>query len=400
MVIIIAGLGIHQLVGSHAATPYASVNAYSGLTTGSAQKQQPCVGSIIGNCVVFGSGSSSSSVEPIISNGQLATAGSLSTRLKMRGVTVWGITDSVTITGNTGSNEYQDRAQVIKTIQAWGGNVVRLRLLACDYNSQKYLSNSQELQQIKDWVTSASAAHLYVDIAWWDPAAYDCPSAGGSAWANDYSEAFPMMDSVISTLGPTNQWVIYEPFNEPNNIADSSWLTAMEATDSRFRKDGYMGVLVFDTNNYSHEYDGNRMSQLLSYDTSQTGMNSKSQAIFAKHDYANEYGGNTSGFNSSEWPTNTYNNPNGAWQFNATINNNKIMVWETEFGNYNNGYQSLPWAQGAASWMAAKVNDGTLVGATAFVFNWVDPNSIVNTNDITPTMWGTYVESNFLKAVN
>jgi hypothetical protein len=53
VVVIIAAVGTYLLVGSHAATPYASINAVSGTLANGATKQT-CSGAIGGNCVVFG----------------------------------------------------------------------------------------------------------------------------------------------------------------------------------------------------------------------------------------------------------------------------------------------------------------------------------------------------------
>jgi hypothetical protein len=57
VVIIVASLGTYLLIGSHAATPYASITADSGNVTASASKQA-CSGSTDGSCVIFGSTSS------------------------------------------------------------------------------------------------------------------------------------------------------------------------------------------------------------------------------------------------------------------------------------------------------------------------------------------------------
>ncbi len=52
IVLLIAALGTHLILGSHAATPYASLTADSGTLTSSAIKQT-CPGASDGNCVVF-----------------------------------------------------------------------------------------------------------------------------------------------------------------------------------------------------------------------------------------------------------------------------------------------------------------------------------------------------------
>jgi hypothetical protein len=393
VVVAVIGIGTYLLASSHATTPYVSSDADTGNVVAPAVAQT-CASASDGRCVVFGSATTASTSRPTIVGHELEL-GTTGTRLKMRGVAVWGIEDDTTVNGSTGVNEYNNRQTVVNTIKSWGGNEIRLRVLACDYNNQTYMSQAQELQEIKDWQTTAQAAGLYLGITWWDPS--DCGTQSHASWASNYSEAFPMMTAVINELGVTNPWVFYEPFNEPNNISDSSWLTAMEATDKLIRGDGYSGILVFDTNNYSHEYNDSLMTDLESYDAGQTGMNGQNQVIFAKHDYSNEYP-NPSTFDTTDWANNTYGN--GAWDF------SKHLVWETEFGNYNcvnqtcSGAENLSWSQQAASAMATEVNNATIVGATGFVFTWVDPNTMTTGNDVTPTQWGGYVKNNFLGSVN
>jgi hypothetical protein len=329
----------------------------------------------------------SSAIKPTIV-GHALEAGSSGKRLKMHGVAVWGIEDQ--ITGTFGLNEYNNRQAIIATIKAWGGNEIRLRVLASDYNNQSYMSQAQELQEIKDWQITAQAAGIYVGVTWWD--ALDGTYSGAN-WANDYSQAFPMMTAVVNALGASNPWVFYEPFNEPHDITGNQWLSAMESTDTLLRSDDYTGILLFDTNGWSHDYNDYEMTQLENYDASQSSMHGTNQVIFAKHDYANEYPNFSSGFDSDYWANNDFGT--STWNF------NKHLVWETEFGNYNGALSTISnrWSAGAATWMAEQVNNGTLVGASAFLFGpWYDANAMTGSSFARPTQWGGYVENNFLKA--
>jgi len=58
VVLLIASIGTILLIGSHAASPYASVTADQGTLTGGAASQS-CSGSSDGSCVVFGGGGGS-----------------------------------------------------------------------------------------------------------------------------------------------------------------------------------------------------------------------------------------------------------------------------------------------------------------------------------------------------
>src|ERR1039458_7837698 len=53
VVLIVAGVGTYLLVGSHAATPYASITADKG-TLANGATSQSCTGASDGNCVMFG----------------------------------------------------------------------------------------------------------------------------------------------------------------------------------------------------------------------------------------------------------------------------------------------------------------------------------------------------------
>ncbi len=389
VIVLVAAVGTYLLSASHAASPYVSLDAASGNVTAGASKQA-CAGASNSQCVVFGNSASAANVKPTVAGHQLQL-GTTGNRLKMRGVAVWGIEDQVT--GSFGAGEYNSRQTIVNTVKAWGGNEIRLRVLAADYNNQTYMTKAQELQEIKDWQTAAQAAGLYLDITWWD--SLD-GSYNDANWAADYSQAFPMMTDVINTLGASNPWVIYEPFNEPNNVSESAWLTAMTNTVKLFRSDNYTGILLLDTDGWSHVYNDADMTSLENTDSGLAGMGGKNQIIFAKHDYANEgFANPDSGFDSSHWPSN--DDGSTSWDF------TKHLVWETEFGNYNGSASTehLAWSAGAASWMAAKVNDGTLAGATAFLYGpWYDANAITGSDNATPTQWGGYVKTDFLAQVN
>lgn len=329
-----------------------------------------------------------SPVQPLLVNHQLVL-GNTGSPLKLRGVTVWGIEDE--ITQSFGVNEYTDRQTVVNTIKAWGGNIIRLRVLASDYNNQTYMSKLQYLQEIKDWQTTAQSAGLYLQVTWWDSLDGNYNDAN---WASDYSQVFPMMGAVVSKLGASNPYVIYEPFNEPNNVTESQWLSAMEATEQQFRSDGYNGLLILDTNNYAHQYNDADMTALENNDAKLAGMHGKNQICFAKHDYAPDYS-NPNVWTATTWTTNDYGG--SPWNF-----TNHCII-ETEFGNYNGSPSTIhpSWSQSAASGMASELNNGNLQGAEAFLFGpWYDANAMTINDNSTPTQWGGYVKNDFLEAVH
>lgn len=387
IVLVFVCFGVLFITRSHAATTGVKSEAEAGVLSGSATIST-VAGASGGSAVIFAGGTTGTpSVKPTVVGHQLLK-GPTGARLKMDGVTVWGIKDEVTTT--FGTNEYANRQLIVNTIKAWGGNHIRFRLLASNYDSQTYMTKAQYIQQVKDWRDAAVGAGLYFMPIWWD--GLD-GSYGKANWAAQYSKAFPMMTDVVKALG-NDPMVLYEPFNEPTDSpSDDQWLTAMKDTIRHFRSDlAYTGVLVIDPRVYAHQYDDSRMTQLEQYDSTLGGMGGKNQLIFAKHDYANEgYGNPDGGFDSTHWAPNGNN-----WDF------SKHLSWETEFGNYNGdpSTQHLAWSNGAATWMADKVNDGTLAGASAFLWGpWVDANAITASDNVTPTTWGGYAKNNLLLRV-
>lgn len=383
-------VGTLLIVRSLAATYSVNVEAESGTTTANVSIVNTA-GASGGSVVQFGTiptGGNDTSVRPTIVGNQLLK-GPNGPRLKMDGVAVWGIKDY--ITGDFGADQYANRQKVISTIKQWGANHVRLRLLASDYNSQKYMTKAQQIQQIKDWRDATVAAGMYFQPTWWD--SLDGTYSRGN-WAGQYASAFPMMTDVVRALGD-DPMVYYEPFNEPTDApSDAQWLTAMKATVSHFRTTlNYKGILLIDMRIYSHGYNDSTMTQLEQHDASLAGMAGKHQVIFAKHDYANEgFNNPNGGFDSGWWARN-----GGGWNF------TKHLVWETEFGNYNGDPSTVheAWSRDATKWMAAKVNDGTLVGATGFLFGpWYDANAMTAADNTAANTWGGYVRTNFLQAVN
>jgi len=307
----------------------------------------------------------------------------------MKGVNIWGI-ETITMDG-FGDDQYADRVNIINTIKSWGANHLRFRLQASDYNAETFMTKAEYLDRIVEWRDLATTAGIYFMPVWWD--GHDGPYSGAN-WPADHDQAFPMMTDVVNALGD-DPMVFYEPFNEPTGaVNDVDWVSGMKDTINHFRTTlGYTGILVIDPRVWSHCYDNSDFTDLEQYDAAQPGMNGTHQLIFSKHDYANEYSDPDAGFDDTEWATNAGGCE--TWDMNAHA------VWESEFGNYNIDPSSvhLPWSQGAAAWMSDKVEDGTLSGATAFLFGpWLDENAMTAADNVTKTTWGTYVDDIFLTA--
>jgi uncharacterized repeat protein (TIGR01451 family) len=323
------------------------------------------------------------------SGAHLVTVGS-TTRLELHGVVVWGIEDFVT-TGFA-AGEHSNRDAVTATIKGWGGNVIRLRVLADEYvHLQNMGSDANYLQWVKDWVASAEAQGLYVQICWWDSLDSSDSSKNAANWASQYSFAFPMMTDVHNALkladGSDDPQVFYEPFNEPNNVSWDQWLPAMKATLAQFRQtEGYQGMLIIDTTTWSHDYSDQYMGELEAYDAT-LASSGQANLAFARHDYTNDYGNNFTG---------------GAWIGNTGGTETAHVMYETEFGNYNGGsWQSNAWSGEITSYFKTDLYDrSNIAGADGFLFgNWSDANAMSSdpSGNAPTNPWGTDVE-NWLSA--
>lgn len=314
----------------------------------------------------------------------LATVGNPKQRLFLKGVNVWGITDY--ITREFAGTQYANRDAVCATIRAWGGNHIRLRVLADEYVHLKFMgSTANYLLWIRNWVASAKAHGLYVYISWWDSRDSQNKSENGANWATHYAFAFPMMAAVYHTLklagGHDDPAVFYEPFNEPNQVTWATWTPAMTATVRFWRSLGFQGVLVIDTPAYSHYYSDTNMSALESIDASLTKTR-RHNLVWARHDYCTDYKSKV--FTAARWLDST-----GGSQ-------SRHVLLESEFGNANGSASNLPWSTAISAYFHAHgFARPNVAGMSGFLFgNWYDDNAM-STDPIgaDPTPWGTVIRN-------
>jgi hypothetical protein len=389
----IFGIGgiIHEL-RSHAAAPFITTEPETGTVTSGATVVTDTMASG-SKAIKFAAltptpppssgGLSAPLIVPAVngSGALLRTVGSAN-RLKLAGVCVWGITDFITSNGNTAANCHTNRTALCTNLASWGCNVIRLRVLADEYQNLHYMgSQANYLQWVKDWVAAATANGMYTMICAWD--SLDSQSGwNDAAWAGDYSQAFSMFTAIHSALkladGSDDPYVFYEPFNEPNGVSIAQWQTAMQGTVATFRSAGYQGLLVIDSTQWSHLYDDSSFTALEIYDAARTSSKNHNLA-FARHDYTDDYGGN--------WSQSTWVNDTGGT---ATAH----VMMETEFGNQNGTNISASFSAaetaGQKTQMFARNN---IAGGTAFLANWVDQNSIADSSGNNVTTWGNDVKN-------
>jgi hypothetical protein len=376
-------LGVFLLYVVHADTFVTSTEAEAGTRNGQTTIIADAAASQ-GQAIRFGQTVGNNIKPTIVGNSlQIGTSG---TMLKLHGVCVWGLQDNVQ---QFEAGEYANRVKIVNNIKAWGANEVRFQLNSPLYYGQDAAGKANQLQHMKEWRDLVTGAGMYFHIAWWDALNKNAD------WATKYGETFGVMTDVFNTLG-NDPMVVYEPFNEPHGVSVDQWTNAFKATINHFRTNlGYTGILALDTMEWSNFYNDGAMTQLEQYDASFKGMNGKHQIVFAKHDYA-QYGNPDPNqtFNIDRWFRGSTAGGSSGWDF------KKHLVWETEFGNEVDGQQRLIWSAGAATWMADKLNDGTLVGATAFLYGpWLDTNAMTTADYVTPTQWGNSVKNNFLARV-
>jgi hypothetical protein len=329
-------------------------------------------------------------------NHQMVIGSRSGSRVKLLGNTVWGHNDKITVTGNIGDDAYANRELIATTLASMGTNLVRFRLLAESYMSSGttsgdgtyYNSQARSIQVVKDWRDTITAHGMYFMPCWWD--SIDATAAGGSGLTAHYADAFPMMTAVRNALGD-DPMVVYEPWNEPNNVGLTNWKTVVKATIDLFRTTlGYQGPLFFDGDAWSHRYDDAAMGVIDAYDATKTA-DGLHNIIHCKHDYGNE-----TGYGGSDTPTvSTWANNDGSgspWDFASNH-----LVFESEFGRHNGSSDGThtTWATNLANLMAARFPaQNTFVGYCGFLFQWVDSNTETTLGDyVTLNAWGAALKA-------
>lgn len=341
---------------------------------------------------------------------QLSQGSSGATRLKLAGAAVWGVpgqnqftADFATGTGNftSATGQYPNRDTICRTLVAWGGNVIRLRFESSDIAAGLWgFTTAQHIQLIKDWVVTAKAHGLYIQLCDWS--AHDSPPAGQttSTWPTWIGSNFTIWNQIATALkqadGSHDPYVFWEPLNEPDlPTADwTSWLTAFKAISAYFRGTiGYHGVLVCDGLQGSSLWDDTSFAALCAYDATQGGM-TRHQIGFAHHDYALTNTAST--FDPYGWR-------NGTLGGTATqYGDDRYVRFETEFGNYVAGSGgNTQWAGQAATFFGGHfAQSQSYAGGQAFLWGpWSDANAMTGPgNNYTETAWGTTAKTNFLLA--
>jgi hypothetical protein len=280
--------------------------------------------------------------------------------------------------GASAAANFAKRDAIFAEMHSLGFNSVRVALGSGPYDRDTYHLGGKpgEIQQIKSIVSSAEKAGLYVLLGWWDSL------GSGGALPSQYQQPFAMMADVRTALGD-DPMVIYEPFNEPNNISWDQWQTAVQTTLRFFRNDlHYRGLMVMDTINWSWSFDPGQADRVLSLDATLLG--GHSNLVFANHRYAD----NNTCFCDGEEAS-----------FINEVGNNvgRYPIVGTEYGFWVGLGPPHPlWNSQFLTYLSSIAVPAGLNGAWLFVWNWVDPNSMTNPDALTLNDWGESALANLI----
>lgn len=303
-------------------------------------------------------------------------------RAQLRGVNLWGMpNDKSQDHQKVAQNQWANREQIVATIASWKANSVRLRLDATYYNKLDQPGKDEYMSRLVGWSRLISDADMYVNLCFWDSLYWK------SALENHYTETFELAADVFTAL-KDNPKLFFEPLNEPNGIEWNQWLLVMKSTVQYYRERlHYTGLLVIDTIAWSHEFLDGPMVELEQYDSRLSGTKGKPQIAFASHNYSKQ-----STYPGGVWSSNNWLQASGG-------DRQTHLIIVTEFGNQNGDSSTIhpEWSQHAATYFGRDAFKLPFYGGGfAFVFHWVDANSITATDNQTLTQWGDFVVNNFL----
>lgn len=273
--------------------------------------------------------------------------------------------------------DYARRDADFKTMRAAKYNTVRVPLNADVFYHDVYGNggSSGYLERMRKIVASARKAGIYIVFAWWGQ--FEGMTDAGAG----IQPALNMMRTVAKTFGDDDH-VLFEPINEPHDLSWPQWLDRMSSMLQWWRKTiGYKSALILDTINYSWDFNPSAATTLQRMDASLLG--GKSQIAFANHRYANQ----STCFCGQEQTS---------WQQTVGKYVGDYPIVGTEYGWYNNMGPPRPtWNDQLLTYLSRTSVPAGLNGALAFVWHWVDDNSMTGTNS-TPNAFADSYDARFV----
>jgi len=278
------------------------------------------------------------------------------------------------------TKNYYLRDEAFRRMREAGVNTLRVPLGLATYKNDVYELGGRAgyVERVRTIVQSAHRAGLAVILGWWDDT-YE-PGVGWSP------ELFSMMRDVLAAVHGETELMI-EPVNEPAITEWEPWRKDM-ATMVRFWREtlGYRGVLLLDTPAYSWTFEAASARSLQSLDEELLG--GPAQVMFANHRYAN----NNTCFCGTERDT---------WTQEIEGNAADFPLIGTEYGWFNRPYsEQRAWNEQFFAYLAASAVPGGFNGASAFVWSWVDDNTMTTGDGLTLNDRGRQYQEYFLDQVN
>lgn len=259
----------------------------------------------------------------------------------------------------TTSRGFEDRVALIADMRANGVNTLRVPVARYGYEQDVYGLGGKQgyLDRLEQIVVTAADQDIRVVVAWWDS------HNAGPSWLEDYRDVFPMMRDVREAL-KGYPGVVFEPFNEPSEVTWEQWEPVMSDVVRFWREDlAYDGVLILDTIDYSWSFDPEVAQRMLDLDADLR--DGEPAVMFANHRYAN----NSTCFCDEE---------KAQWEDAVGQYLDDFPIVGTEYGRWT-GPDFVPqeqWNEQFASHAADVAVPAGLNGYIAFVWDWVDENTM------------------------
>jgi len=283
--------------------------------------------------------------------------------------------------------DWNNRDAILLKMRALGMNTIRIPLTYAAYDASQIRSQTAWIDRLQSIVNAADAYDMNVIFSWWDG---DTDAAN---WPSNYQKLFPMLTALFSRIG-NHPRVMYEPWNEPNHVTWDQWLTPTQQTIAKLRSLGYTGVIIVDTINWSWSFDPNKAQTILDFDAGvppAPGPRRAPNILFSNHRYAN-----TSTCFCDADPGKS------EWQNEIGSQVGAFPIAGLEYGYFNNPYGPTPlWNQQFLQYVADTAVPAGFNGAMAFVWDWVDQNTMVSPDGerTNLTQWGGIYNDSFLARV-
>lgn len=208
-------------------------------------------------------------------------------RAMLTGLTFWGMPSKDDWHVQHANQLWEQRDQVLAALDKFGNiNLIRMRLDATDYLTEKWVPKREYLERFKFWADAFLERGWFVELCWWD-AMY----AGGNL-PHTYKEYLPAMRDAYAVLPANHSRIIVAAHNEPNNVKWDQWLKIMKGTLRYWRNAlEYNGPFVAGTPYWCQaDWSDNHMIALERFDAKLRS--AQHYILFDLHAYSTYYGSN------------------------------------------------------------------------------------------------------------